>query len=180
MPPVIAQPDEATRLATLAHLGIISPADFERLGDITLRHCRIEAAKQVKRGVTPIYDLELLATESAAKCFAAGLAKFDASKAQWGTYCQRITAHCAVDEARLRSRQQVLKIRLLNEEAIQAAAEGGNIDLRSLAPSRQIRQNPEALYDWNQQIGKWQGDGLVPSYAELQALKKRILREYNL
>ena len=162
----------------LARAGVLSQADYERLGEITLTHCRIEAAKQVHAGVVPVYDYELCAIEAAAKCFTDGLAKFDATKSQWGTYCQRICANYAIDLARGRTRQALLKIKLLNEEAERDNV--GGVDYSLLIPPQKIRRNPDAMYDWNQQIGKWQGDGLVPSYAELQALKKRILQEYNL
>lgn len=169
---------EATRLAVLARVGLLSHADFELLGEITLRHCRIEAAKQVRSGVLPVYDYELCAIEAAAKCFCDGLAKFDSAKSQWGTYCQRICANFAVDLARDRTRQALLKIRLLNEEA--EVDNPGGLDYSLLVPPLKISRNPDAMYDWDEQLGKWQCDGIVPSYSDLQALKKRIQQEYNL
>ncbi|MGN0866176.1 MAG: hypothetical protein ACI4SG_00660 [Oligosphaeraceae bacterium] len=169
---------EATRLAMLARMGMISQDDYNRLGEITLRHCRMESAKQVRAGVVPVYDYELCAVESAGKCFSDGLAKFDPEKSQWGTFCQRICANFATDMARERTRQAMLKIRLLNQEA--ELDNPGGVDYSMIVPSLKIRRNPEAMYDWDQQLGKWQVDGIVPTYADLQALKKRIMQEYNL
>lgn len=169
---------EATRLAILARVGLLSASDFERLGEITLRHCRIEAAKQVRAGVVPSHDYELCAIDAAAKCFSDGLAKFDSAKAQWGTYCQRICANHAIDQARDRTRQALLKLRLFNEGADRSIS--GSADYSLLTPPAKIRRNPDALVDWDQQLGKWQKGGIVPSYADLEALKKRILQEYNL
>ena len=49
-----------------------------------------------------------------------------------------------------------------------------------LVPSMKVRRNPDAMYDWNQQIGKWEADGVIPTYADLKELKKRIVQEYKL
>ena len=165
-------------LARLAQAGKASPAQFERLGEVTLRHCRIEAAKQVKAGVLPVYDCEICATEAAAKCFSDGLPSFDAGKASWGTYCQRICANFAADMARERTRQQLLRIRLLNEAAEQDNV--GGLPWGLTVPSAKIRRNADAMCDWDEQLGKWQADGMVPSYADLLALKERIMRDHNL
>lgn len=168
---------EATRLATLARAGLLSRADYDRLGEMTLRHCRMESAKQVRAGVIPVYDYELCSVEAAGKCFAA-ISAYDPGKAQWGTYCQRICAHYAADLARDRTRQALLKIRILNEEADRDNP--GGVEYSMLVPSMKVRRNPDAMYDWNQQIGKWEADGVIPTYADLKELKKRIMQEYKL
>ncbi len=170
--------DEASLLAMRAQRGARSHADYERLGEITLRHCRIESSKQVRTGLLPVYDCEICATEAAAKCFSDGLPKFDAAKASWGTYCQRICAHYAADMARDRTRQQLLAIQALNAEAERDNI--GGIDWWRIMPPPKIRRNPDAQYEWDEQIGRWQADGIVPSHGELQALKLRLMRDYNL
>lgn len=68
----------------------------------------------------------------------------------------------------------------LGEMSIAQQLAGVGIDLAAVVACQAIQSHPDALYEWEEQVGRWMCDAVVVDAAMLAKLRTGIMKKYRL
>ena len=159
----------ADYLARLAQYGMAGGDELNELARLVYEMVRPSAMKAVGDGRLRFADVDDVCQNVAIKFFRR-IQTWDAQKGSVSTFVGVIFRSCCADVQRCYLEETIMQQRL-----------GGNyVDLERVVACAAIASNPDALYEWDEQIGRWMCDNVQVDAGDLARLRNHLLKKYEL
>jgi RNA polymerase sigma factor (sigma-70 family) len=171
--------ESAEMLASLHAIGMLSPMQREELGKVLLAMSYKAVWAAVYSHHASFCDADDLVGDTVMAAWR-GLPRYDCNRGTLATWVGRVAKSRIADYYRRRARERIVIEQL----------SGKLVDLTTLEPPPDIAACADALYEWDEQLGRWMHD--VPSDApagtiishvpvsQIEYLAREIGKRYNL
>ncbi len=154
-------------IAVMFQAGLASRSQEDELWIHARNICLSLAAEYAKSGQIRWPDREDVVQETLAKT-SAEIGRWDPSIGRFTTYLRKIMLTSV--------RKQQAQYRA-DTKSVVAAVE---LAWEKIQASPEIASNPDAMAEWDEQVGRWMADGIMPDSAALAKLRHDLVTAYRL
>ena len=159
----------ADSLARLAKYGMAGGEELNELAGLVYEMVRPSAMRAVGDGRLRFADVDDVCQNVAIKFFQR-IQTWDKARGCVSTFVGVIFRSCCADMQR----------GYLEETIMQQRLGGSYVDLERVVACAAIASDPDALYEWDEQIGRWMCDNVQVDAGDLAKLRNHLLKKYEL